>query len=276
MKTHILILLSFVCIGVNAQKENQKPVRWHVTDKIDASDYQMIKKTSLYYYLSNDNENIYVDLKIEDAGVQNRILKEGLTIWINMDNKTVKKMGIRFPIGSENTPSRNNNSLVESMLNPDGTLITPLSQAHTIELIGFISEETRRFPSENNNNFRGSVNYDNDGILYYKMVMPIAKLPLRNSKQGIGAMPFAIGIEYGKLSYVNKSGNHMSPPPSSSSSSDIPRSGSPGGRGSGGGGRPGSGGAMPSSSDGTAKNLYRPDSMPVLKWIKDVSLATSK
>lgn len=276
MKTLILILLSFVGIGINAQKGNQKPVRWHLTDKIDASDYQMIKKNNFYYYLSNDNENIYVDLKIEDAGVQNRILKEGLTIWINMDDKPVKNMGIRFPIGSENKTGSNNNSLIESMLNPDGTLATPLSQAHTIELIGFTSEEVRRFPSENNNNFRGSVNYDNDGILYYKMVMPIAKLPLRNSKQGDGAMPFAIGIEYGKLSSVNKSGNHMSPPPFPSSSSDIPRSGSQGGRGSGGGGRSGRGGAMPSSTNETTKNLYMPSSTPVLKWIKDVSLATSK
>jgi len=276
MKTHVLILLSFVCIGINAQKGNQKPGRWHISDKVDASDYQMIQKANLYYYISNDNENIYIDLKVEDAGVQNRILKEGLTIWINMDDKSAKKMGIRFPIGSQNKAGRNNNNRTESMLNPDGTLATPLSQAHTIELIGFTSEEARRFPSENNDNFRGSVKYDNEGILYYKMIMPIVKLPLRNSIQGIGAMPFAIGIEYGILSSVNKSGNQMSPPPSSSSSSDGSRSGSRGGRGSGGGGRSGRGGAMASSADGTTKNLYMPDSTPVLKWIKDVSLATSK
>ena len=127
MKTHVLILLSFVCIGINAQKGNQTTERWHVSDKVNASDYQMIKKAELYYCFSNDKENFYVDLKIEDAGVQNRILKEGLTIWINMENKSAKKMGIRFPIGSQNKTGRNNNNRTESMLNPDGTLATPLS-----------------------------------------------------------------------------------------------------------------------------------------------------
>ena len=66
-----------------------------------------------------------------------------------MDDKTVKKMGIRFPIGSQNQAGRNNNSFAESKINPDGTLATPLSLANTIELIGFISEEERRFPSDN-------------------------------------------------------------------------------------------------------------------------------
>ena len=106
--------------------------------------------------------------------------------------------------------------------------------------------------------------------------MPIAKLPLRNSKQGNGAIPFAIGIEYGILSSVNKSANQTSLPPTSSSSSDGSRSGSRGGRGSGSGGRSGRGGAMTASADGTTKNLYMPDITPVLKWIKDIGLATSK
>lgn len=277
MKTLVLILSSLVTLGINAQKANQPTGRWHVSDKVNASDYQIIKKANVYYCFSNDNENIYVDLKIEDAGVQNRILKEGLTIWISMDNKSAKKMGIRYPIGLQNGAGRNNFNRPESMLNPDGTLATPLSQARTIELIGFTNEEARRFPSENTDNFRGSVKYDNEGILYYRMVMPIAKLPLRNSKQGNGATPFAIGIEYGMLSNVNKSGNQMSPPPTSSSSSSGSASGSRGGRGSGGGGRSGGrGGAVPPSADGTTRNMFIPDTTPVLKWIKDIVLATSK
>jgi hypothetical protein len=275
MKTQVLILLSFVCLGIDAQKGNQVPVAWHISEKINASDYQVIKKSNLSYYLSNDNENFYIDLKIEDAGVQNKILKEGLTIWIDMDDKSAKKMGIRFPIGSQNKSGRTN-SLSESMLNSDGTLITPLSQANTIELIGFNSEETRRFPSENTDNIRGSVKYDNEGILYYKMVLPFAKLPLRNSKQGDGAMPFAIGLEYGILSSVNKSGNKLNPTEYSSSISQGSRSGSQGGRGSGGGPPAGRGGAMPASARGTNQNLYTPNGEAVLKWIKDIRLATSK
>lgn len=243
MKTPLLILSLFVCAGLNAQKGSLNLSKWHFNDEIKASDYQSINKAKLYFFLSNDNDNIYIDMKVEDPGIQNRILKEGLTIWINMDGKSAKKMGVRFPMGSQNPAGRN----------PDGNLGTPLSLANTIEIIGFTNEEARHFPSENTDNFRGSVKFDREGTLYYKMVMPIAKLPVRNSKEGNGAMPFTLGIEYGLISPENKSGNHMSPPSSSTFPSGRSR------------------GAVSTSS-----NSNHPVIKPVLKWIKDIKLATSK
>jgi hypothetical protein len=276
MKTYLLIVSLFVCAGPNAQKESLNQSRWHLKDDVQAPDYQPINKAKLYCFLSNDNDNIYIDIKVVDAGVQNRILKEGLTIWINMDGKSAKKMGVRYPIGSQNPVGRNKPDYSENTTNPDGSLVTPLSLANTIELIGFINEEVRHFPSQNSDNFRGSVKYDKEGILYYKMVMPIAKLPVRNSKQGNGAMPFAIGIEYGLSTSVNKSGNQMSPPPSSSFPSGGSRGGASGGGRSGGGGRAGRGGGIPANAAETNSNSYQPATTPVLKWIKDIKLATSK
>ena len=177
MKSSLLILSLLISTGLIAQKGDLNLSKWHLHDNVEASDYQLIKKTELYYFLSNDNDNIYIDMKIEDPRVQDKILKEGLIIWINMDGKTLKKMGVRYPIGAQSP--------------------TPLSFANTIELIGFTNEQKKHFPSENPDNFRGSVRYDDEGILYYKMIMPIAKLPIRNSKGGNGAMPFILGIEYG-------------------------------------------------------------------------------
>jgi hypothetical protein len=276
MKTSIFILSLLICTGLNAQKGSLNQSRWHLKDEVQASDYQPINKAKLYCFLSNDNDNIYIDIKIADAGVQNRILKEGLTIWINMDSKSAKKMGVRYPIGSQNPVGRNKPDYAENTTNQDRSLVSPLSLANTIELIGFINEEVRHFPSQNSDNFRGSVKYDKEGILYYKMVMPIAKLPVRNSKQGNGAMPFAIGIEYGSSTSVNKSGNQMSPPPSSSFSSGGSRGGVSGGGRSGGGGRAGRGGGIPANTAEASSNPYQPDATPVLKWIKGIKLATSK
>jgi hypothetical protein len=59
------------------------------------------------------------------------------------------------------------------------------------------------------------VKYDEAGILYYKLVIPIIKLPLRNTRAGNGAMPFILGIEYGSLPVVNKQGENRGPAPSS-------------------------------------------------------------
>lgn len=139
-------------------------------------------------------------MKIEDKEVQNRILNLGITIWINMDNKPVKKMGIRFPVGSQNSISHKKSAFRDNLSDTDNTVFSPVSQANTIELIGFSGEEGKRFPSENAENFRGYVSYDKENILHYRMIMPVVKLPVRNSKDGHGAMPVTLGIEYGKRS----------------------------------------------------------------------------
>jgi len=241
MKSSILILSFFVCSGLNAQKENLNLIRWHASDKVEASDYQLIRKSKLYYFLSNDNDNMYVDIKVEDHGIQNRILKEGLTIWISMDGKEEKKMGVRFPVGSQNQGAHRKTDHQENNSVPDGNPVNPIALANTIEIIGFTTEQQRHFPSDNHDSFRGSVKYDEAGILYYKLVIPIMKLPVRNTRAGNGAMPFILGIEYGYLPVMNKQVENRGPRPSS-----LFHSGSSGSSGS---------------------KLY---------WINNVRLATSK
>ena len=204
MRSILSILVFFIFFGLNAQKSNQILSRWHANNRIEESDYQYIRKASLYYFISNDNDNIYINLKTSDKNIQERILKEGLVVWINMDDKDQGKMGIRYPIGSDNQNSKRRGETVEK--NPDYDTTSVLSMANTIELLGFISEQERRFPSENPNTFNGSVKYEK-GVLYYKLVMPIAKLPIRNSRQGNGAMPFTLGFEYGFIPQMQSSSN---------------------------------------------------------------------
>lgn len=241
MKYYFLIISILLSGSLNAQKRNLNLSCWHLNDKIESSDYMPVGKSGLYCLISNDNDNIYVDLKVEDRKIQNRILTEGLTIWINMDGREEKKMGIRFPLGSRNQPGRKKTEHEENSALRAESMENLLSMANTIEILGFISEQQRRFPSENRDSFRGSVKLEEGGKLYYKLIMPLAKLPLRNSRDSHGAMPFILGIEYGSLPVTNKSGVNRGPAPSS-----IFHSGSSGKGGS------------------------------ELIWIKDVRLATSK
>jgi hypothetical protein len=274
MKTYILILALIVCSNLNAQKGKFFICSWNENGNaglnVPSDKYSYFEKSKIYCFLSNDNANIFIDMKVEDSGVQNRILTQGLTIWVNMDSKLVKKMGIRFPVGSQNSAGRNKPGLPENTLNADGSLITPLSLANTIELTGFTNEEARRFPSDNADSFRGSVKYDNEGILHYKMVLPLAKLPVRNSKEGDGAMPFTLGIEYGFVPSMNRQGGTMGPPPSSG----ITSGGSRGGGRSGGGASGGRGQGMgnPGAGSSSSQNAIS----PVLLWIKNIKLATDK
>jgi hypothetical protein len=278
MKTLIFICLIIGFTSLNAQKGKFFLSSWHENENtettISSDKYSYFEKGKLNYYFSNDNENIYINMKIEDPGVQNRILKQGLIVWINMDSKTTKKMGIRFPIGSLNSGRRNEPGMPEAKIDADGKIITPLSSAITIELVGFINEEVRRFRADNVDNFRGSVKYGSDGTLHYKMLMPISKLPFRNSKEGNGTMPFTVGIEYGMLPVANGSGSTITPLSSSEPPSGRSRGGSRGGGRSGGG----SSGNRNQISDnrGTGSVLSQNTEQPVLLWIKNIKLATDK
>jgi hypothetical protein len=240
-KSLLLILSVLTYTSTPAQIKNLNLSSWHSKDKIESADYQPVRKLGLSCFISNDNDNIYIDIKVDNSKIQHRILTEGMTIWVNMDGQEIKKMGIKFPLGSKNQPAHKNPRQSENNTAGEESIDNLILMANTIEIIGFIGEQQRRFPSENHDSFRGSVKYEDGGVLFYKLILPVAKLPLRNSRDGHGAMPFNLGIELGSLNLANTSGPSRGPAPKS-----IFHSGSAGRGGS------------------------------ELIWIKDIRLATSK
>jgi hypothetical protein len=277
MKIFIIYILLFFSVNLYAKKVKFYFSRWNEKGNtwldVPSDMYSYFNKGELYYFISNDNTNIYIDIKIENSGVYNRILNEGLIVWINMDSKLTRKMGIRFPIGSKNSISGKEPHISSGKLNADGTLVAILTQANKIELIGFKNEEIRQIPAENADNFSGSLKYDKEGILHYKMLLPIAKLPVRNSKDGDGAMPFSFGIEYGPLPLKNTSRGNMAPPPLTPPSGGVRgRSSREGGQSSGAAGKHLQG----SGNQGTGIAAPQNAPTPVLLWIKNIKLATDK
>lgn len=211
MKLIYTILLFFGCLYVNAQKGVLIQSRWQSGNKISESDYQLIPRSGLNYIISNDRDNVYIDIKVQDQTIQEKILNNGLTVWINMDDKPRRSLGIRYPMGALNPVTSRKGAPEENKINSDNTSAGLLSMANTIEIIGFISEPERHFPAENFDSFRGSVKIEKKGILYYKMVLPLSKLPVRNSKDGNGAMPFTIGFEFGFVPRTNLPENNNKP-----------------------------------------------------------------
>jgi hypothetical protein len=268
MEKVIFTVLMLVSLNVYGQKDKSYQSNWHNEGSdelsIAAEDFTFFEKGKLFYFISNNENKVVLDIRVEDEGVQNRILKEGLTIWINMDGKQNKDMGVRFPIGSKYQPAGKSN---QTTMNEDGSIVTPLSLANTIELIGFKGENTNRLPAENFDSFNGFVKYDKEGVLHYRMNFPFEKIPLRNSKDGGGAMPFNLGIEYGMAPLSN---NHQPPPSSQHQGGGSPKS-SGGGMSSGskGGGMPAGGPPVNGSNENAAPKPA------VLHWVKNISLSVS-
>jgi hypothetical protein len=182
-----------------------------------------------------------------------------MTIWICPDGKSQKKTGIRYPIGSDYTIRKMD---YETTINPP----TPLSQATTIQLIGFKDVQPSKFSSDNKDNIRGKVKYNEAGDLIYSLIIPIAKLSVlkeENTEPGL----MTIGFEYGVPPQSPGQGGGM-PPMSTSGRSGggkPPSGGSRSSGGSSGGGAP-AGGAKPTTTTTEMGS-------PVLFWVKEISLA---
>lgn len=273
MKPTATILSLILCTSLSAQKGNLVLSKWIDNGTLETTnapaDYTFNKKSNLFYFISNDNTNLYIDIKVEDTGIENKILKQGMVIWINMEGKQDMKLGVHYPIGSENRGVGRRSNMSETSFTADGKPFTPLMHANTIELIGFTSEAEKRFPADNPDSFKGSVKYDNDGNLLYRLLMPIAKLPVRNAKEGVGALPFNLAIEYGEDPALTGPVGNMSRPPSSG---DGAPPASPGG-GRSGGGRPGGGGGGGGMPAGGSFGGSQSTTPPVIIWIKNVQLA---
>ncbi len=111
---------------------------------IALSDYTCMKKGNFCYFILIIRF-VYLYLKFEDQNLQNNILLEGLTLWVDMDNKDYKKLGIKFPVGIKSSAEQKNP--FRNSMNSD-FILSPLESANTIELIGFVHENMRRFPAK--------------------------------------------------------------------------------------------------------------------------------
>jgi hypothetical protein len=177
MKAVLFLVIISLPLFAEAQRNTTLPCNWHAGEKIADSDYHPIDKSNISCSLSNDAEWFYIDLKFSDPEILSLIDNSGLIFWVDMDEKSSKKLGVKYSVKAQTGTQSNS--------------------AGIIDLIGFVTEQERHFASDNFDNFRVTRKNANNGTQYLEMIMPLAKLPVRNSKDGRGAMPFSIGIEYG-------------------------------------------------------------------------------
>jgi len=207
MKQIVSFLLVLLSLNLSGQSSNLIQSRWNEDGAPDnnilQNDWSYLRKGRVYYFISNDDNKIYVSLKIQDPAAGLRILREGLKLWINMDNRPEKNLGIHFPLGAQNQSSGSRKSDQQESGAQEVSIINALSKATAIELIGFKGEE-RKLKADNPDSFTGAVSIDSQGSLLYNMVLPVEKLPVRNSRDGVGAMPFSLGIEYGTTAVNGK------------------------------------------------------------------------
>jgi len=276
MKKIVTIIALLLGIHLYAQKGNESLCRWHAEGSdemsIPADNYQFFKKGNFYYYLANDNQDLYLDLKIEDSGVQYKVLQEGMNVWINPDGKSTKKTGFRFPIGAKSSKP--------AMMRDPGNNVnpeSPIAMAHTIELIGLSDSKSRMVPADGSEKYQGSVKYSKEGDLYYCLRIPLSEINSESDRSGKEKPELCIGIEYGAPPAAGNPQRRQAPQAQQSSDNFASSSGRGGGSrggGSRGGGGRSSGGGMPMGGMPGARTQQTGENSTIL-WVKNVTFASA-
>ena len=209
--------------------------------------------TKLNYTLSNDNEKIYLCVRIVDELSQAKVIRNGLNIWFDTLAKKNKQCGILYPVpslnaednidggssgggghhsGNHHGDKRSGGGDVDDVKNKF------LRQANQMQLIGFKKGIPDYLASDNEYGINVSINWDKNNIMIYEAVIPFKTFykPTLIAKDSLRNFDFSMTI-------------HGFPAPEkkddsgSSGGSGGGMGGSGGGMG-GGGGMPGGGGGM--------------------------------
>jgi hypothetical protein len=256
--------------GAFAQKLSSYNCKWqpsitkeHEEDLIN--EMQLDEKSQFLFLIANDGQKLYVDLMVADRAAIQKIMRYGLTTWINPEGKHKKALGIAFPVTAEGKSEPN------FMRDKNGggdrkemRMAMMAAKNQEMDLIGFGEKgEDKVVDPRNDPDFHGKAEMMEGGKLYISLELTLSKLTINNPGE-----PFSLGFETGYMDVT------------SSGMSSGGGGQQPGGSGMYGGGGPGGGppmGGSQGSMGGGADQQEKPDisqlASPSRLWIKQVILS---
>jgi len=168
-------------------------------------------ESDFIFGLANDQEKLFVKLKISNQLIQQKILVTGLTFWIDTVGKRKKQLGLTFPMksnpkGMVGGGSRRNRNLNVGQGSQKHMDIVNFNMKYktgmeSMLLINYFGDE--RIDFTNNKNVEGInaiLRYDKDLMLYYEAEIPLSKIfPNPQKFLNDTTETFSFGFETGKL-----------------------------------------------------------------------------
>ncbi len=271
-----LFIITFILVAPvgNAQKVSAYQSKWHEDQKEEHEEelinrMMLEEKSQFLFFISNDAKKLYIDVVTADRAAVQKIMRYGMTTWINPDGKTKKVLGVEFPVSAEGKGepnfTRDKNADRKEM-----RMAMMASKNQDMTLIGFGAKgERRSIDPGNDPSFQGKIEMLEGGRLYIHLELPLDQV--HRSDLASLSSPLSLGFETG---YMDVTGLGM---PSGGGQSSG--GGGMGGPGMYGGGPPG---GMPPGSMGGAgdQQQERPDinklASPTRLWIKQLMLSAKQ
>lgn len=233
MKKNIFILLFslFLISNLSAKKPKIKSFYQHDVFKIDGNiddwgDMAIYdEKTSIISNLSNDQDYIYIKIRISSYGGVSRFLMSGFTVWFNTEGKQRPQRGLAFPL--ERDISQQYKDHIKVLKGLSKLQADRLREKYLTEFNHKFSNglSTIRIIDKNEEDiFYKSSNLNKEGLsavvnlVDFDLVIYEARIPIEyvlDTKEELlqsSEKSFCIGYEYGKIKVKNRNNQTTSAP----------------------------------------------------------------
>jgi hypothetical protein len=156
------------------------------------------KKEQVSYAMTNDKDNVYIMLSARTREEQQKIIRGGMTVWINTqaEKSNADAIGIGFPTGVKMTREQN----LMAQAQPEryqNKSRSPDDDLRGYTLYGFRKDETvENFDSGQNNNegVALKIGFNKAGDLLYEAAIPLNSIYPHNTTHNYAGKSLAIGI----------------------------------------------------------------------------------
>lgn len=251
----LLLIATLACAGTISAQTKQAPnllpppanlvIDGSLADWGDSLRYHNEEK-NLNYTLSNDKENLYAAIRINDRSEEARVLNAGITLSINTKGKKKETFSMTFPLRYPGSPvpafsGRKDGDGEITREEREELVRERITTLRSIKMTGFKDIENEMITTSNTYGIKAAIDYDADGNLVYEAAIPLKLFHASDIGKGEWAFNFKI--------------NGMQKPEHNAESGDAQSGGGHGGMGGGGmgggrGARGGRGGGMGRGSAG--------------------------
>lgn len=161
------------------------------------------EEKKINYSLANDNENLYMAIRVNDRTEKERILNAGLTWSINTNGKKKEEYSITFPVADVNSLQQSFRGRPDDAANPDDQESdrdqlrkARLTKLRNIKVTGFKDIEGDMITTANTYGIKVAVDFDDNGYLVYEAAIPLKFFHVTNPDKNEWAFNFKInGIQ---------------------------------------------------------------------------------
>ncbi|TAE45332.1 MAG: hypothetical protein EAZ89_21325, partial [Bacteroidetes bacterium] len=156
--------------------------------------------TRLSWQFSNDRQNLYFCIRASDETAQMKLLRSGLSLWIDTRGGRSKETGITLPLPGPQAPLSSADMPMNPGQRPDPAEMRRrfLERPLMIKITGFIPSVPEIIAADNTFGISAAINWDNGGVLICEGAIPFDKF-----KPDFGAADtvkaWSIGLELAAL-----------------------------------------------------------------------------